>query len=105
MVGSLLDNMDDILDKITMNDDQHHDNSLSSWSECPFLVGQSQLLPVAGAAGTYLFCPGNDPTPNSASSVPCFQASLVTSPSHVVPACVDNHPTSNDAIQPVQGQL
>ena len=44
MVGSLLDNMYDILDKITMNDDQHHDNSLSSWSECPFLVGQSQLL-------------------------------------------------------------
>ena len=40
MTGSLLDRMDDSMDKITMNDDQHHDNSLSSWSECPFLLGQ-----------------------------------------------------------------
>ena len=37
MTGSLLHKMDDILDNITMNDDQHHDNSLIS------VLGQNAL--------------------------------------------------------------
>jgi len=41
MVGSLLHKIDDILDNITMNDDQHHDNSLIS------VLGQNALFWLA----------------------------------------------------------
>ena len=87
--------MDDILANITMNDDQHHDNSLisvlgqnalSGWpasiAPAGTLIVQISLRiswPYPTTSRSELVCSGDDPTTNSAASVPCFQASLVTS--------------------------
>ena len=96
MTGSLLHKVNDILDNITMNDDQHHDNSLISvlgqnalfWlasynCSCDDTFNSTDLpkdfLALPRSSRSELVCPGDDPTTNSAASIPCFQASLVTS--------------------------